>query len=230
MSDIMDYLTPKTNQLTADDLIAGPITIRITEMLLKPIGQEQPVIVRYEGGDGKPYLPCKTMARVMVFCWGPVISTYVGHEMTLFRDPNVKWGGMAVGGIRISHMSHIEKTTTIGTQETKGKRGVHVVRPLVPSKPVAEVAPEPAPAPKAPGVADWIEARLKGFLDDATDFAAVAKIKGSKSLAAARAKGTDVEKALIDKMIADTLARIQMAIPEPEPDDMFDDEFDEAAA
>ena len=36
-----------------------------------------------------------------------VLSTAMSF-LGLYRDPTVKWAGMEVGGIRISHMSHIE--------------------------------------------------------------------------------------------------------------------------
>jgi len=50
--------------------------------------------------------------------------------MTIWRDPSVTWGGMAVGGIRISHMSHMERDTTLAITESKTKRKPLVVRML----------------------------------------------------------------------------------------------------
>jgi hypothetical protein len=85
--------------------LTGPITITITGVTVKGGGQEQPVAIHFEGDDGKPYKPCKSMSRVLVSAWGPDSSKYVGRSLTLYCDPKVKWGGMEVGGIRISHMS-----------------------------------------------------------------------------------------------------------------------------
>jgi len=50
--------------------------------------------------------------------------------MTLFGDPSVKWGGIAIGGIRLSHVSHITKPLTVALTESKGKRKPFSVDPL----------------------------------------------------------------------------------------------------
>lgn len=122
-------IVPKSDQINADDFIAGPRTIKITKVEVCP-GTEQPVSIFYDGDDGKPWKCCKSMSRVLVAAWGPDAKAYVGRSVTLYRDPNVKWGGMAVGGIRISHLTHIDKTLTLALTETKGKRAPFVVKPL----------------------------------------------------------------------------------------------------
>jgi hypothetical protein len=106
MNDMRAVIEPKSDQMNADDLLSGPKTITITKVDIRP-GTEQPVSMWYEGDGGKPFKPCKSMARVMVHCWGPDASQYIGRSMTLYCDPKVLWGGMAVGGIRISHMTDI---------------------------------------------------------------------------------------------------------------------------
>src|SRR5688572_15105315 len=107
MSDMSAVIIPKSDQLNADDLIAGPRTITITGVTIK--AGEQPVSIHYEGDNGKPYKCCKSMARILVSAWGADSKQYVGRSVTLFRDPEVKWAGMAVGGIRISHMTNIDR-------------------------------------------------------------------------------------------------------------------------
>lgn len=131
MSDSMAAaIVPKSDQLNSDDLIAGPITIKITEVRIKG-GQEQPVEIHYEGDNGKPYKPCKSMSRVLVSAWGADAKQYTGRSMTLYRDASVKWAGMEVGGIRISHMSDIDSAMTMALTATKGSRKPFTVRPLV---------------------------------------------------------------------------------------------------
>lgn len=130
MNDMAPTITPKSDQLNADDLLAGPRTITIREVKIAP-GTEQPVGVFFDGDGGKPYLPCKSMRRVMVAVWGPDASAYTGRSMTIYRDPTVTWGGMEVGGIRISHMSHIDKTMVIVLTATKKARKPFTVEPLV---------------------------------------------------------------------------------------------------
>ena len=71
MTDLAKTIEPKSDQLNADDLIAGPRTIVITAVRANAGSAEQPVSISFEGDDGKPYKPCKSMRRVMVHVWGP---------------------------------------------------------------------------------------------------------------------------------------------------------------
>ena len=141
MSNMAPTITPKSDQLNSDDLIAGSRTITIREVRIAP-GTEQPVSVYFHGDNGKPYLPCKSMRRVMVELWGPDAGQYAGRSMTLYRDPSVTWGGMEVGGIRISHMSHIEKATMVVLTATKKTRKPFHISPLAtPPEPISTVPP-----------------------------------------------------------------------------------------
>lgn len=135
MNDMAGAIIPKSDQLNSDDLIAGSITITVTEVKIRG-GQEQPVSIHYEGDNGKPYKSCKSMNRVLVAAWGPDASKYPGRRMTLFRDPSVKWAGMEVGGIRISHLSDIGSPMTMALTATKGSRKPFTVTPLPPVEPV----------------------------------------------------------------------------------------------
>jgi hypothetical protein len=120
----------KSDQLNADDMVAGPITVEITGVEVAPNpNSEQPVILRLSGGF-RPWKPCKTMRRVLVRAWGEDGDVYVKRRLTLFRDDRVKWAGEAVGGIRISHMSDISGTIEISLANSKGKKGTHRITPL----------------------------------------------------------------------------------------------------
>lgn len=130
MSDMRQAIIPKSDQLNADDLIGGTMTIKITGVDVRG-GQEQPVSIHFEGDNGKPYKACKSMCRVMVSAWGPDSSKYVGRSMTLYRDPKVKWGGMEVGGIRISHMTDIDGELTMALTVTRANKKPYTVKPLV---------------------------------------------------------------------------------------------------
>ena len=55
MVDIADTLAPKSDQLTADDLIAGPRTITITRVTGNEGNADQPVNIFYEGDGGNPF-------------------------------------------------------------------------------------------------------------------------------------------------------------------------------
>jgi hypothetical protein len=128
MNDMSSVIVPKSDQINADDLIAGPMTITIREVQIRG-GQEQPVSIYFDGSD-KAYRPCKSMSRVLVQGWGADASKYVGRSLTLYRDPTVKWAGLEVGGIRISHMSHIDGEKLMMLTATKGSRKPHKVKPL----------------------------------------------------------------------------------------------------
>ena len=109
--DISKTLEAKSDQLNAIDLIAGPRIIRITAV--KQGSAEQPVIIHYEGDNGKPWKPCKSMRRVMAVAWGTKASNLVGKKAILVNDPEVVFGGKKEGGIRISHLSHINQRLSI---------------------------------------------------------------------------------------------------------------------
>jgi hypothetical protein len=51
--------------------------------------------------------------------------------MRLFCDPTAKWAGEEVGGIRISHLSHIDSTKEIQLNESRGKKKKWKIEPLV---------------------------------------------------------------------------------------------------
>ena len=121
-------IIPKSDQINADDLIGRTLTVKITDVSIA--AGEQPVTVHFEGDNGKPYKPGKSMCRVMVHLWGDDANKYVGRSMTLYRDPDVRFGGLTVGGIRISHMSHIESKVTMALTETKGRKAAFTVQPL----------------------------------------------------------------------------------------------------
>lgn len=131
MEDLSKTIEPKSDQLNSDDLIAGPINITVRKVTASPSSEDQPVSIFFEGDNNKPFKPAKSMRRLLVAAWGKDGSTYVGKSMTLFRDEHVKWAGLEVGGIRISHLSHIAKPMTLALTATKGTRKPYTVKPLV---------------------------------------------------------------------------------------------------
>lgn len=139
--DMSAVIQPKSDQINADDLIGGPMTVTITSVKIAP-GQEQPVSMGLHGMS-KVYRPCKSMARVMVSLWGADANLYVGRSLTLYRDAKVKWGGMEVGGIRISHASHIDREVTLMLTMSKANRAPAKIKPLAIAEPATTQQPEP---------------------------------------------------------------------------------------
>ena len=128
MMDISPTIVAKSDQMNADDLIDRTVTIRITRVNVK--ADEQPVSISYEGDGGKPYKPGKSMRRVLAHAWGKDATVWAGRSLTLYRDPTIRFGGLAVGGIRISHMSDIPGPLTIALTETRGSKKAFTVKPL----------------------------------------------------------------------------------------------------
>ena len=124
---IAKSIIPKSDQLNAEDLLSGPITVTVTDV--KQGTAEQPITIIIDG-ERQPYKPCKTMRKMLVFCWSDQAANWIGKRMTLYADPDVKWAGVAVGGIRISHLSGIESQVMLMLSETKGKRKPIVVKLL----------------------------------------------------------------------------------------------------
>lgn len=131
--DLRKTIIPKSDQLNADDLIAGPRTIKIIDVK-EGDSEQQPVSIYFDGDDNKPYKPCLSMRRLLVQVWGHEGKSYIGKSMTLFLDPSVKWAGVEVGGIRISHVSDITEPTDVLLTVSKGKRRPYTVQPLIIAK------------------------------------------------------------------------------------------------
>lgn len=127
--DISTAAAPRSDQINADDLIGGPQVVTITEV--RKGSDEQPVeIVTAEFGPKRPYRPGKSMIRVLIAAWGPQASEYTGRRLMLYRDASITFGKDAVGGIRISAMSHIKSRLTLALTVTRGRRAPFTVEPL----------------------------------------------------------------------------------------------------
>lgn len=134
--DLTKSIEPRSDQLNADDLIAGPQTVTIVGVSAGT--PEQPVNVELAEYPGRPFKPSKSMRRVLVAAWGKDSAAYAGQQLTLFRDPEVTFGRDKVGGIRISHMTGIDAPLSIMLTRTRGKRTEYVVQPLAAPQGVTE--------------------------------------------------------------------------------------------
>lgn len=125
--DLSDTIKPKSDQLNADDLLTGPMTVTISGV--RRGSADQPVMLDINGHQ--PFKPCKTMRRVLITAWGTDGKAWIGKSMTLFCDPNVKFGGVALGGIRISHLSNIDGPMNMMLTASRGRKSQVVVHPIV---------------------------------------------------------------------------------------------------
>ena len=133
--DMTQSIAPKSDQLNADDLISGPVTVTVKEV--KAGNAEQPVDVVLVEFPGRAYRPSKSMRRIMVSAWGPEASAYTGRRLTLFRNPEITFGRDKVGGIEISHLSDLPKPLNVALTATRGKRKNFTVQPLPADAPAA---------------------------------------------------------------------------------------------
>jgi hypothetical protein len=139
--DLSKTIIAKSDQLNADDLIGGPRTFTIVEV--RPGSEEQPVsIVLAEWPRNRPFKPSKTVQRILSYCWGSTETDDWPKDarMTLFRDEKVKWAGEEIGGIRVSHVSHISERMKVALQESKHKKSLHIIDPLPDVTPAAPVS------------------------------------------------------------------------------------------
>lgn len=195
VEDLRATIIPKSDQLNADQLVTGPMDITVTDVRLAN-SPDQPVIVHYEGDGGRPFKPCKTMRRVLILAWGENGRAWIGRSMRLYHAPEVKFGGSAVGGIRISHMTDIPRDINVSLSETKGKKLPHVIRRMAPPAAIDTTAIDTAAdldALKRAFAAAYRAAKdeaVRGRLKVASDMrkavlTAIAEIDGAESIEAA---------------------------------------------
>ncbi len=142
---------PRSDQWNADDFIgAGHRTFTISDV--KVGAAEQKYDIELAEGDGRVWRPPLTVLRILLAAWGDESDDWVGRRVTLYRDPSIRFGADAVGGIRIAALSHIDKPMNIALTETRGRRKPHRIDPL-PDEP-----PTKAKAPKTPTAASIIDA------------------------------------------------------------------------
>lgn len=125
--DISETLAPASDQLDAVDLLTGPRTFTVARVSEGPA--DQPVQVHLTEFD-RPWRPGKSMRRVLAFCWGTDASVWVGRRVTLYCDPDVRFGKDKVGGTRIQAMSDIDGPKSVPLLVSRGKTSAYVVEPL----------------------------------------------------------------------------------------------------
>jgi hypothetical protein len=173
---------------------------------------DQPVSIYFEGDNNKPFKPCKTIRRVLLAVWGKFATDYVGRSMTIYRDDSVTFGGLNTGGIRISHMSHIDKETVVVVMKTKGKKAGITIKPLV---------MEQAPTPDHEKFAATTIAAIHRAPD-------IEKLESFIQSRSAKLDAMADVRPDLAAQVGDALtARRAELQPEGEPDDAHGDQFDD---
>ena len=157
--NMLKTIEPRSDQMNSMDLLAGERTMTITKVKVSD-DSDQPVSIWFaEFPEGRPFKPSKTVRRIFVALWSEEESDYIGHRVTLYRDPSVKWGGQDVGGIRVRAMSHIgNKPVSITLAESQNKSAPWKILPL----------PDDAPSSPALSETDVRREALKAEWHSAT--------------------------------------------------------------
>lgn len=130
----------KSDQINAADLLGGPLVCQITDIQMTG-SADQPISI-YVDAHPQPWKPSKTSRRVLAACWADTDpSEWVGRFVVLYNDPTVMWAGKAEGGIRCSHLSHIDGHKTIMVNATRGKKAAQKVEPYYPAEQQAPQQP-----------------------------------------------------------------------------------------
>ena len=127
--DLSEAIARKRATLNADDLIAGRAR--------SPL---QPSDAHRRGSAGRHPL-CRRRRQALQTIASPCAECLSAHgaqtgrstsakSTTLFLDDQVRFGGAAVGGIRISHLSHIEKSITMALTATRATKKAYLVQVL----------------------------------------------------------------------------------------------------
>jgi hypothetical protein len=192
--DLSTYAAPKSDQMNAEDLLSGPLTVTIVGV--RETGSEQQPIAIRLAEFPREWKPSKTAIRVLIAGWGRETEPYAGRRLTLFRDPTVKWAGEPIGGIRISHMSHLKdgKRFAVYLAESQKKRAPTVIEPLPDAAPVSppvdeatvernsllnqiRAAAEAAGVDLATVAAEWAESHDGQRIADATDIGSLELVR-----------------------------------------------------
>jgi hypothetical protein len=162
VEDLRPTIIPKSDQLNAEQLLGGPMVLTVTDVRVSESG-EQPVTVHYAGEGGRPFKPCKTMRKVLIHAWGPDGRVWVGRSLKVYNDPTVRFGGDDVGGIRISHLSDIERDVKVSLTSTRGKKAKYEIKRL--ASQIAEHLAAVVAAPETEVLKDVFGAAYKSTKD-----------------------------------------------------------------
>lgn len=141
--DISQLLLAKSDQSNAADLIGAPVTGTVLRVEVKLDAKEQPVSVWLDClPRGRPWRPCKTAMRLLSEGWGPDTDRWVGRRLRLYHEPEVTFGRMQTGGIRVAAMSHIKRGgLRVALPERRGQYRMWVIEELPGDAPRVDAAP-----------------------------------------------------------------------------------------
>lgn len=130
ISDLSGTIKANSDQLNADDLIAGPILIQVEGVTLNK-DPKQPVHIYYYGCENKPFKPCLTVRRILIALWGKDGNQWANKWMNLYVDSSVSFGKQKnIGGIRVDAVSHISSAASISLTVRRGMKQHFTIQPI----------------------------------------------------------------------------------------------------
>lgn len=117
-----------TDQLNYEDFLGG-VTRIVTIAKVEKGRKEAQYDIAIEGDD-RYWRPPATVLKLLKLAYGDEAADWIGKSARLYGDPDVKMKGVKVGGIRVSHLSHIDKPLHAPLTVTRGQTAVFTVDPL----------------------------------------------------------------------------------------------------
>lgn len=131
-----------TDQLNYEDFLGG-VTRTVTIAKVEKGRKEAQYDIAIEGDD-RYWRPPATILKLLKLAYGDEGADWVGKSATLYGDPDVKMKGVKVGGIRVSHLSHIGgKPLIADLTVTRGQSATFKVDPLPDAPTPTPALPEP---------------------------------------------------------------------------------------
>jgi hypothetical protein len=129
--DISSAIKANSDQFNGDDFLDSPQSFKISNVTFDN-SREQKVWIFFEGETKKSYRASKTYLRVMESIWNTRnAALWIGHELTLYRDPDIYFGKEKTGGIAISHMDGIDRPTVVIVIKSRGKKRAITIKPFI---------------------------------------------------------------------------------------------------
>lgn len=177
--DIRAATKPRSDQLNFENFLTGPQTFTVSKVT--PGDRDHPVFIHMNECPATPYKPSKGMLKCIAQPdgWGDKSSQWVGKAITLYGDPTVIYGGVEVGGIKVSALEGIAGDYETLISARRGVRKPHMIKKI-------EILMYPEDKFEA-NIGAWLAAIAGG---KATADAIIAKVEQSGKL-------TDEQKAKI---------------------------------
>lgn len=134
---------PRSDQLNGDDFSGGR-TATVTITGVKEGSTDlAPYDISLAEVENRSWRPPLTVLRLLMALWGDDSSEWVGRKVTLYRDDTVRVGKEVMGGIRVSHASHLptgNKPFTTRITVTRARKSPVTVQPIAADAPTSTPA------------------------------------------------------------------------------------------